>query len=495
MKNEFSKTNLHNAMNRIIIPSKERVLPEQALSRKTNTRTFLRPVILKSAAVAFSLLLVVALTITPLLNLGIDHKLPGLPIVTGRPENSDTGNSDGTNSSDKDSARKVITAEFFDTSESNLEEIPRRSEIYISNSLKEQMEKYQGQDVLFRVIAEFLITFEDYNEYQPTAANAEELKRLERERDRTVDELETARRELEGKENSENRSYYAEIYDDKDKQATAAYKEWSDLSLLDRKAYNAEILSKRYEYAVSINAENIIDIKESSDIPSYTISGVQAYFMDLTKEMIDSMAAQGGYAFRLAPPARIDGYSPKLSDYITYLLDGISEEESIHVAVVLGADRHSRFAQQRNLLFNSLYNNEYFKPWQGSAPPKIIEYKDDVAITEDGTQAMELEEYVTFIASYVDEIVERNGLINKRIINENAPDAYYGKNFYEEYTNPVKPGNNPPDYSSFVDYFTTGFEAELTKTEILSLLDDDEVKIIYSMELIGIDDPFNSFDD
>ena len=199
----------------------------------------------------------------------------------------------------------------------------------------------------------------------------------------------------------------------------------------DRDAYLLSVGDKRLEYAKSIGAKIVMSLSESSDIDCFSGFTVDAYIMELSADMINDMAAQGGYMFRMAPPARKEGYDPKISDYLTTLLDQAEYDAVFPVAVVCTADRYNEFARERGIAVNREYNAFLFKPLQIPENTDFEDYKKD-------------------IADYEKDIAERNNLSSERC--------------------------------SFGRYFGAGFEVRATKAEILSLIKDPDVKLICSMD-------------
>lgn len=92
---------------------------------------------------------------------------------------------------------------------------------------------------------------------------------------------------------------------------------------------------------------------------------------------------------------------------------------------------------------NYEYNADLFQPWQ-TRPY--------------GSEKLSWEECRDMLAAYVDAIVARNRLTDQRILNDKSPDVRIN------------------EYDIFA-----GFEVKATKAEILSLVEDPDVKLICSM--------------
>lgn len=315
--------------------------------------------------------------------------------------------------------------------------------IYISPMLEELMKQNPGADVLFRVAVEVVITSQDYDEYDEQArTNADELLAFEEKAAAAWDEYYDAWDEY-----CDFRRKVPEIYEnekeltDLEKRirgvdetlsyARALQEKLDDLRDADCNAYLLSVGDKRLDYAKSIGAKIVMPLSESSDIDCSSGFTVDAYIMELSADMINDMAAQGGYMFRMAPPERKEGYDPKISDYLTTLLDQAEDDAVFPVAVVCTADRYNEFARERGIAVNREYNASLFQPLQ------IPENKD-------------FEDYKKDIADYEKDIAERNNLSSERC--------------------------------SFGRYFGAGFEVQATKAEILSLIEDPDVKLICSMD-------------
>lgn len=447
---------LRRAAQGISMPPRERVLPPEAFATEGTAKKIYRTVFLKqalAAAVAVSVAALVALQ-------GIAGKrwAPGLSDVSGQTA--------------APSPQTVLTADAPDFYGLGEEGELKRSETYISPALKATMEEHAGEDVLFRVVVELFIAYEDYNEYRPSAANAEQLQALLREKEEALLAYKEAEDALQGTEDGALREARAKELEEKKALMEEASRQYDECSAADMDAYCLDILNRRLDDLQSLGT-SLSPIADSSEVTAAAASKGYAYFAELSQDDITSLAARGGYLFRLAPPERRKGYDPKIADYLTNLLDAAQEGEALRVAVVCSADRFNRFAEERGIPVNPEYRADGYRPWP-EIPPVITEYSaDGRPLTADGSPAISWQDYSAQIAAYVDEIVERNGLTDKRIVRENRADAYIDEHAFNSYQ-----GNAEDSLHAI----TAGFEAALTKEEILSLVQDEEVKAVYSMD-------------
>ncbi len=375
---------------------------------------------------------------------------------------SDNKESKVDNVESKEPSRNVITAHAIDNFGSEFEDVPSISEKYISPALQEQF-KTQSDDVYYRTIVEILFTLEDEDEIGMLTESELSEKALE-----LWAEYESAEAELKALKDEymqgltpDNIDEQAEKYKDKINKLSEKrdelyklYKEQCKKEEYDK--YYKPIYDARLEYAYSVGAENVVPLASTSDLFACMGATENAYIMELTADMINQMAERGGYAFRLAPPKRIAGYDVKISDYLTNLLEEGDENAEFHVAVVLAAYEYNDFALSRGINTNNNYNSQFIKPLEEVFPSinfKAVYGDDDY---------MPMEERLELFAKYQNGVVERNALTEKRI--------FIGD-------------NSPGDVSE--DAF--GFEAKLTKAEVLALTKDGDVRVIYSMGLVNPD--------
>lgn len=356
------------------------------------------------------------------------------------------------------------TPDTFGRHEGERDGFLKRSEIYISPALEDMMKQNDGKDVLFRVAVEILITDEDHQEYTVSNDLDEKLLSLSEKLDiawKAYVEAEAEYKE-EVYQGNLDEAELAELAKEVSKKEDYAQELRQQRNLLREEhlhAYCLSIANKRLEYAEAIGAKIVMPCVDSSDMPCYVAYQGHAYIMELSAEMINDMAAQGGYFFRMASPERKEGYDPKISDYLTTLLDQAADGEVFHVAVVCTADRYNQFASQRGIVVNREYNAALFQPWQ------IAPYD-----FENENKYLAWEEYSNLIANYVEDIVERNSLSEKCTFNDKPCIDKYDFLDYRRWQS-----------TGYQNVIAAGFEVKATKAEILSLVEDPDVKLICSM--------------
>ena len=205
-----------------------------------------------------------------------------------------------------------------------------------------------------------------------------------------------------------------------------------------------------YQFAVKTGAVNVEPLEHSSDIQPFL---KKAYFMELSADMLNRMIEHRGYVLRLAPPKRSKGYSVRIADYLTNVLDDTPDDEVLHIAAVCAVDKGNRFLSGREIPCNWDYNADLALPWTGGE-------------LNEGT-----------VAGYIDAIVKRHHLTDKRIVDPKEKDAEIDYDGLGEKIVGIK----------------AGFEAKLTKKEILALAEDTDIKTIY-LKKAGIWTDHGSYD-
>lgn len=354
----------------------------------------------------------------------------------------------------------VITADTFDTfAPAEEEAIPHKSQIFISPTLQELMQQDYETEVVFRVIVGILTTYEDYQEARDYSDSIEELNALYEKLMESGEAYEEAKaRFKQNKDESKRTELLAEL-NEKEAYMRKCADAWETLRTEKENAYLSGITSARLEYAYTVGAENVKAFETSSDVYYY------GYVMELSADMINDMAAQGGYVFRMAPPERIEGYDVRISDYLTTLLEEAAEDELFHVAVVCTADLGNFFASERGISVNGRYNADLYRQWK---------------ISPSGTGDVNVEKYDSLV-DHVNAVIERNGLTDRHIVDEKHPDVDVYLSQYDE------------DGNLLVCSAAVGFEVKATKAEILSLAEDPDVKLICSMSFLR--DPGDFFED
>ena len=208
--------------------------------------------------------------------------------------------------------------------------------------------------------------------------------------------------------------------------------------------YKGEDVLFRVYIEFFIYAENFLEVVNELGVMNITSAvgsseiydgRMIAYFMELSEDAIVKISDRFACQFALATPERVEGYSVRISDYLTVRLSGAQEDETFRVLVAGTADDGS-FIQTYNgmKIYNSRYNSEF-----------------EIVLPR-GNQNTE------YLNTYIDSILERNGITQKRIIDSEK--RWLDVEFNEAIC-------------------TAGFDAELTKAEIIKLANDPDVKAIY----------------
>lgn len=359
-----------------------------------------------------------------------------------------------TSSQEEASNLPVITADKLDGYGLNLEGLLSRNEKYLSPLLKEKMEEYKDTDCRFRVIVEIFMGAEDYNEYEVTD---EDMLVLKKEEEKAFETYNNLLESLIGVEDNDKR---AEIVEEANKWETKARelsRQYDDFVEQDSERFYSAIAESRLMYAKEIGAANISEVSASSDISGYFAYKNYAYFMELSSDMIEKLAEKGGYLFRLAPSEREEGYSVKIADHLTNILEAAEDDELIQVKVVCTIDRYNQFVSD-GMVAKRDYNNELYKKFTKTRYPE-----DEIPTWE---------EYNDEISKYIDNIVSRNGLTDRRITGEDLNihiyESVYGRH-YEQ---------NTVHSEDCQKSIAAGFEIKAAKSEILSLAEDTDIKLI-----------------
>ncbi|HAN20375.1 MAG: hypothetical protein A2Y15_08025 [Clostridiales bacterium GWF2_36_10] len=464
--NKKTKNRFENDLMAIKIPEMDKVLPAQSLVPKRKA--------IKKHSTAFASVQKVALFGVVLILVFTSMNLPlkdvNSPTTDINTSSSDIDSIDKNNSStDINEVKKVvITAGYSDNYSNISESIPSSKKIYISDMLKSKMEEYKGQDVLFRVIVDIPTTSEEKQNFIDVILYESDEYATE------ADAIKVLREELEGyKEYLElSDEYYKYIiavkegeielsskfekirkeYDNLDfyrVRAREIYLKIYDIENSCTKKYIEELKIEKIELIKSFGVTEIENNEMTSESSSY-FGYYNAYIMELSEEMILTLAEHGGFAFKLAPPERVSGYERKISDSLTVLLEQAKDGDEFHVAVVSVIDERNNFMKNgRYYQCNYKYNSDLYKEWQN-------ELNDELNNEN--------------VRKYIDNILVRNNISDKRIYNERHADFSITMITLD---------------SIYID--SAGFEAKLTKDQIIALIADQDVKVIYSMDLIGND--------
>ena len=315
----------------------------------------------------------------------------------------------------------VMSENMYDNSDAlyNDSDISVR-EVLIGNMLKEQLELNKGKDVLFRVVVELVLCGEDSDGYDwdGSQEGCEELEEI-----------------------------------------------WM------RK------IQEREDYLYEVASKEVVPITEASEIILHIAHTDKAFVVELTAEEIDLLVKKGGFYLRLAPPKRVEGYDVRIADSFTSVLDNAQEEEMFDVIVILTIDKYNHYSGERypSVSFKRTYNQELFEPWPIS-PYEFVNseaYVPGNGMVIDGIHYEEYDRqnylYNKMIEDYVDEVVERHGLAERRTVQEGRVKCI--QSIYHM--------RNEPNNTSYAECISAGFDVKATKAEILALATDPDIKVIY----------------
>lgn len=443
----------------IKIPEKEKVLPVQALMPKIKEIRKYNVLAITSrvALVGVAMILVFTCMNSPLKNAFVPT------IDMNSTDNISTDVSSSVSDITEEKKKVVITADYLDNHNIIDESVPSSKKIYISEMLKEKLEQYKGQDVLFRVTVDLPKTKEEGDNFlnkilfesNEFTTESEIIKRLKKELANYKEysdkgekyynyiisvkemEIEISQEFYDILKKYEEIKPYLEQIDE-------IYEEINNIKRECSKKYYKILINEKIEFIKSLGITEMTPINETSENTSY-FGSHDAYIIELTEEMITKMTKRGGFAFKLAAPERATGYDRKISDSLTLLLEQAKENDEFHVAVVSILDKDSSFAYLRNILCNSKYNSDLNTDWQKE-------------LTNDN------------VSKYIDDILIRNNISDKRIFNEKLADFQIANLGF----------NN-----SFIS--NAGFEVKLSKEQIIALIADPDIKVIYSMDNSGYD--------
>ncbi len=194
---------------------------------------------------------------------------------------------------------------------------------------------------------------------------------------------------------------------------------------------------QRFDYVSSMGAKNVSE-KRSSDYP-------RSYTMEVTADMINQIS-ESGYisSLDIAHPARVDGFNEKISDTLTDFISKMGDTDTLEIAAVMVYDKMNCYATIQDIGAYWFYGT-YIKFYQGLG---IIFAECDALLEQT-----------------VVDILKRNNILEKRVVSDDLPEIGFGEVLY-------------PHAESLED-IPVGFNAVLTKAEILKLAEDEEIKVIY----------------
>ncbi len=205
--------------------------------------------------------------------------------------------------------------------------------------------------------------------------------------------------------------------------------------------------SETLNYLNSIGAH---DIKTKFDDKSEQAWQSERLEVSLTAQMIEMLSGKC-FELSLGTYPRISKYSEFIGDALTVKLDKMKNSDTVEVMVVCAADEGNNYAYAQSESVNTLYNIVHFKT-----------YKEFQNITH--------AEYNKKIEKYILDITDRNNISDKIVVSDDLPSVKMtGKEWQL----------NTRTTGSDLSGFRIGFNAVLTKAEILKLAEDDEIKVIY----------------
>ena len=168
----------------------------------------------------------------------------------------------------------------------------------------------------------------------------------------------------------------------------------------------------------------------------------------LTEEMIE-MLSNKCFQLTLAMQPRNPEYSVVIGDVLSVKLDRMLEGDTAEIIAVCAMDRDNVYAEEQLDGINMTYNEDRFKPHKEFANLTGAEYNEK-------------------IDKYLSDIFIRNNIAEKIVSSDTLPVIKASRNrLYRQYTTQNFEGA------------CAGFNAVLTKAEILKLAEDEEIKVIY----------------
>ena len=304
-----------------------------------------------------------------------------------------------------------------------------------SEQLKEAMVEHDGEDVWYRVAVGYPNYMRYQNEYTPTSPEAETA----------INEANKERIRMLNLANTSNPGATKQEREEIKKASSEASKKYYDLKEADFQLYLSNIRESEFEFAKEIGASNIIPTASNSD----TYGAENSYYMLLTAEMIEKMAERKTCSLALMPAPRTGEYSNKISDNLTYYLSQMTDTDTIQIVAVTVADNYNKYAYDSGIQVNINYNKDLYKP-----------FSQGIGLSYD--------KFNNLLDEKIVEIMMRNNIAEKRVVNEKTQKASLLGDYYEK----------TPE--SQLESVSSGFNAVLTKAEILKLAEDEEIKVIYA---------------
>ncbi len=176
--------------------------------------------------------------------------------------------------------------------------------------------------------------------------------------------------------------------------------------------------------------------------------------VSLTAEMIEMLSGKC-YDFLLGQYPKNPEHSKIISETLSIRLDKMTDTDCVEVIAVCVTDEYNEYAAHqfrlRGVDINGKYNYDLFKPFEETD--------------------MTYWEYNKMIDEYLSDIAKRNDITEKIIVSDELP--------------PIKFKGTETDLSrgvigDMIESLVVGFNAKLTKAEILKLAEDEEIKVIYA---------------
>lgn len=188
-----------------------------------------------------------------------------------------------------------------------------------------------------------------------------------------------------------------------------------------------------------------------------------AYVAYLTHEMIDMILNLGNCRLMLAQYSRNPKYSNVISDGLCVRLEKMNETDKAEIVAVTVYDHSNVYALRQGLTTNTSYNSQRFNLFASGI-------------------GLSLGECLTLIEQHIDNIKVRQN------IKDNGSLASIPSSFYKTTDHPkigyalIQTDETNLDKLVTTEYLyqiSSGFNAELTKEQILKLAEDEEIKVIY----------------
>jgi hypothetical protein len=291
----------------------------------------------------------------------------------------------------------LICAAYIDSNNFSNASLYSRNKKYISSMLSSKINEYKGKNVYFRVKVQFISTGEDGEDCENNySLNGMTYKSIYSEYLKYSDEF------IKGKISRDEYDNKSSIFHEKREQLYQAYSD--------------ELFNNKMSYVKSLNISNIEPVTDTADFRKLN----HEFYMDLSEDMINSLANKGGFIFTLALPKRDDGFNKTISDSLISCMKNVKSNDKIHVLAITVYDHNNTSAFNKNILYNADYNSDMNKVWNRELNKENIE-------------------------EFINNILSRNNITNK--LN--------------------------------TDFSIYSFVTKLTPDEIQSLSKDNDIKVLY----------------